>query len=252
MRVCTLGGWNVNLNRVSHAISHHPMPNTEWDLEILGHEPWCDAFHTCVVKQHSDRIRPPTRLFNMVNRPANSKLIFFYGPLLCCAGHLLDVIFTWVRIIRGKQTFEFEMLTNIVQLCLLCVGRGVISGCIWFCIMFLVFGFIDSYAGYPLHHTEAAWYDIYHSYCRIKMIMIFSLVGPRVTKCTSANETSQSTSSRVQSTTTLARCPVGNQFCAMSLCQIIACTIVFQLSIVRGSILSVRVSQMLFPLIAHA
>lgn len=39
MRVCTVGGWNIHLNRVSHAISHHPMPNTEWDLEILGHEP---------------------------------------------------------------------------------------------------------------------------------------------------------------------------------------------------------------------
>jgi hypothetical protein len=28
MRVCTVGGWNIHLNRVSHAISHHPMPNT--------------------------------------------------------------------------------------------------------------------------------------------------------------------------------------------------------------------------------
>ena len=26
-----------------------------------------------------------------------------------------------------------------------------------FALMFLVFGGIDSYAGYPLHHTEEAW-----------------------------------------------------------------------------------------------
>jgi uncharacterized membrane protein YqjE len=171
MRVCTVGGWNIHLNRVSHAISHHPMPNTEWDLEILGHEPW---------------------MFNMVDRPANSKWILFYGPVLCASGHLLDVLFTWQRVLTGKQAFAYEMLSNPLQLLLLCsLGNGVAIGLAMFTLMFLVFGAIDSYAGYPvrtvrsiivvlytvvsvliaiwhvgrcphvdvaqLHHTEAAW-----------------------------------------------------------------------------------------------
>ena len=58
----------IKRNRVSHAISHHPQPNTNWDLEILGLEPW---------------------LYNMVDRPANSRLVIIYGPLLCMSGHLL-------------------------------------------------------------------------------------------------------------------------------------------------------------------
>lgn len=107
MWVCTVGGWNVHLNRVSHAISHHPMPNTEWDLEILGHEPW---------------------LYNMVDRPPNNKLVVFYGPLLCASGHLLDVLFTWCRVLRGKQCFELEMLTNVLQIVLLS-GSG--CGAVW-------------------------------------------------------------------------------------------------------------------------
>ena len=57
------------------------MPRAEWDLEILGHEPW---------------------LFNMVDRPSNSRWVALYGPLLCCAGHLLDVVFTWRRILTGR------------------------------------------------------------------------------------------------------------------------------------------------------
>lgn len=82
MYVATVGGWNIHLNRVSHAISHHPMPNTEWDLEILGHEPW---------------------LFNMVDRPANSAWVALYGPLLCCSGHLLDVVFLWCVSCRRRR-----------------------------------------------------------------------------------------------------------------------------------------------------
>ena len=35
-----LGGWKIKRNRVSHAISHHLQPNTNWDLEILGLKPW--------------------------------------------------------------------------------------------------------------------------------------------------------------------------------------------------------------------
>ena len=125
----------MHLNRVSHAISHHPMPNTEWDLEILGHEPW---------------------LYNMVARPAN-KWVVLYGPLLCCSGHLLDVLFTWARVLRRQQRCELEMLSNPLQLAALCWGCGVATGCAMFALMFLVFGGIDSYAGYPLHHTEEAW-----------------------------------------------------------------------------------------------
>ena len=131
----------MHLNRVSHAISHHPMPNTEWDLEILGHEPW---------------------LYNMVRDGAagtsNSKLVVLYGPLLCASGHLLDVLFTWRKILLGKQRFELEMLCNPLQLLLLVRARGnLFSGFALWCAMFLVFGAIDSYAGYPLHHTEEAW-----------------------------------------------------------------------------------------------
>jgi hypothetical protein len=137
MAVCTVGGWNVHLNRVSHAISHHPMPNTEWDLEILGHEPW---------------------MYNMVDRPANSKWILIYGPVLCAFGHLLDVLFTWRRVLTGQQAFAFEMLSNPLQLLLLCsLGNGVPTGMAMFALMFLVFGAIDSYAGYPvraLHHSS--------------------------------------------------------------------------------------------------
>ena len=68
MYLCIVGGWKVHLNRVSHAISHHPMPNTDWDLEILGWEPW---------------------LYNMVDRPKNSKWILFYGNFtsLVCIAH---------------------------------------------------------------------------------------------------------------------------------------------------------------------
>ena len=94
MWLCTMGGWNVHLNRVSHAISHHPRPNTDGDLEILGHEPW---------------------LYNMVSKPPNSKWVALYGPLLCMAGHLLDVVFTWSRVLRGKQAFEWELLSNVGQ-----------------------------------------------------------------------------------------------------------------------------------------
>ena len=136
MYVATVGGWNVHLNRVSHAISHHPMPNTNWDLEILGHEPW---------------------LFNMVDRPANSRWIVIYGPLLCCSGHLLDVVFTWSRILSRRQAFELEMLSNVLQLAALCYGCGMPRAVLCWCTMFLVFGAINAYAGYPLHHTESAW-----------------------------------------------------------------------------------------------
>lgn len=137
MFVCTVGGWNIHLQRVSHAMSHHPMPNTEWDLEILGHEPW---------------------MYNMVDRPANNKWILVYGPLLCASGHLLDVILTWRRLLTLQQRFEWEMISNPLQLLLLCsLGNGVITGVVNFALMFLVFGAVDSYAGYPLHHTEAAW-----------------------------------------------------------------------------------------------
>eukprot|EP00928_Gymnodinium_smaydae_P064357 TRINITY_DN47703_c0_g1_i1.p1 TRINITY_DN47703_c0_g1~~TRINITY_DN47703_c0_g1_i1.p1 ORF type:complete len:459 (-),score=28.18 TRINITY_DN47703_c0_g1_i1:83-1399(-) len=137
MYACVLGGWNVHLNRVSHAISHHPMPNTEWDLEILGHEPW---------------------LYNMVDRPANSKWVLVYGPWLCASGHLLDIMFTWMRILGRRQSLKFELFSNPLQLALLCsFGNGVATGCSMFLLVFLVFGTIDSYAGYPLHHTEQAW-----------------------------------------------------------------------------------------------
>lgn len=136
MYAATAGGWNVHLNRVSHAISHHPMPNTDWDLEILGHEPW---------------------LFNMCDRPANSRWVALYGPLLCCSGHLLDVVLTWSRILTGRQAFEIEMLSNVLQVAALCCGCGVLRGTLCWGTMFLAFGAIDAYAGYPLHHTEGAW-----------------------------------------------------------------------------------------------
>jgi fatty acid desaturase len=60
-------------------------------------------------------------------------------------------------VLRGRQPLRLEMLTNVAQLGLLCgwlgLGRGL--GC-WV-VTFLVFGAIDAYAGYPLHHTESAW-----------------------------------------------------------------------------------------------
>merc|ERR1712072_1399112 len=93
----------------------------------------------------------------MVDRPANSQWVVLYGPLLCCAGHLLDVVLTWWRVLRGQQSFEWELLSNAIQVALLCFGCGLRHGVVLWCVMFLAFGAIDSYAGYPLHHTERAW-----------------------------------------------------------------------------------------------
>ena len=59
--------------------------------------------------------------------------------------------------LRGQQRFALEMLSNPLQLAALCSGCGVTTGCAMFALMFLIFGGIDSYAGYPLHHTEEAW-----------------------------------------------------------------------------------------------
>ena len=131
-----LGGWKIKRNRISHAISHHPQPNTNWDLEILGLEPW---------------------LYNMVDRPANSRLVIIYGPLLCMSGHLLDIILLWRNILLNIEPFEMEYISNMLQLFILCYFNGMVNGIKLFIIMFLIFGAIDSYAGYPLHHTELAW-----------------------------------------------------------------------------------------------
>ena len=40
---------------------------------------------------------------------------------------------------------------------MLCAGQGLVPGLGLWCVIFMVFGGIDSYAGYPLHHTESAW-----------------------------------------------------------------------------------------------
>jgi hypothetical protein len=90
-------------------------------------------------------------MYNMVDRPANNKWILLYGPLLCASGHLLDVLLTWRRILLRQQAFELEMLSNPLQLLLLCsLGNGIPTGCAMFALMFLVFGAVDSYAGYPV------------------------------------------------------------------------------------------------------
>ena len=53
------------------------------------------------------------------------------GPLLCASGHLLDILFTWSRLVTFRQRFEWEMLTNPLQLFLLCSigGNGIWIGC---------------------------------------------------------------------------------------------------------------------------
>lgn len=139
----------MHLNRVSHALSHHPRPNTEWDLEILGLEPW---------------------MYNMVNRQANSPWIAAYGPVLCASAHLLDIVGLWTKLLMGKQPFRIEMLSNILQLAVLCAFRAsLLDAFLIWCTMLLVFGAIDSYAGFPLHHTEAAWTEgtlyMRHAHC---------------------------------------------------------------------------------------
>ena len=136
MYFAVLGGWKIKRNRVSHAISHHPQPNTNWDLEIIGLEPW---------------------LYNMVDRPANSRWVKLYGPLLCMSGHLMDTLLLWKNVIIGKEHFEIDYLSNVLQLACLSYCNGMLHGLLLYVIMFLVFGGIDSYAGYPLHHTADAW-----------------------------------------------------------------------------------------------
>ena len=103
MFACIAGGWKVHLNRVSHAISHHPRPNTEWDLEILGLEPW---------------------LYNMVSSPENPAAVALYGPLLCASAHLLDILAMWWRLASRRQPtgFRAECLSNAAQLALLVVS----------------------------------------------------------------------------------------------------------------------------------
>ena len=160
------GGWKVRRNRVSHVISHHPRPNTNWDLEILGLEPW---------------------LYNMVDRPANSKWVVLYGPVLCMSGHLLDVVLLWKGLALGKEPFRLEYLSNALQLGALAYCNGPAGGAVLFCIMFLTFGGIDSYAGYPLHHTESAWTvgDVSH---KRKRDIGEHLVATTVDYCTDAAE----------------------------------------------------------------
>ena len=133
------GGWKVHLQRISHAISHHPRPNTFHDLEILGLEPF---------------------LFNMVCSPRNHPAVALYGPLLCASAHLLDVLLLWWRMLRGATPVRLECFSNALQLLLLCccgASHGAARGALCFAAMFLVFGAIDSFAGFPLHHTERAW-----------------------------------------------------------------------------------------------
>ena len=139
MFACIAGGWKVHLNRVSHAISHHPRPNTEWDLEILGLEPW---------------------LYNMVSSPENPAAVALYGPLLCASAHLLDILAMWWRLASRRQPtgFRAECLSNAAQLALLVLGNGsFLRGLSCFVVMMLSFGLVDSFAGFPLHHAEQAW-----------------------------------------------------------------------------------------------
>ena len=139
MFACIAGGWKVHLNRISHALSHHPRPNTKWDLEILGLEPW---------------------LYNMVASPSNPIAVALYGPILCACAHLLDILAMWWRLASGQQPtgFRVECLSNAAQLALLVLGNGsLLRSLSCFVVMMLTFGLMDSFAGFPLHHTERAW-----------------------------------------------------------------------------------------------
>ena len=84
--------------------------------------------------------------------------MFWYGPPLICFGHLLDVLGLWVQLASGQiHVYKLELFANAFQLALLMVSCGVARGVGLFVTMFYVFGVLDSYAGFPLHHASKAW-----------------------------------------------------------------------------------------------